>query len=54
MPLSVRDEQAHQVARELARLSGRSITGVVTDALEEILGYDGHGLPHSADAPGIS
>jgi antitoxin VapB len=37
MPLNVKDERAHRAARELARLKGKSITEVVTDAVEEAL-----------------
>ena len=37
MPLNIKDERAHQAARELARRTGKSITEVVTGAVQDAL-----------------
>ena len=49
MTLNIMDENAHRLARELASLTGESITEAVTEALRERLdhvrcGRDGGGL----------
>ncbi len=33
MPLNIKNEEAHALARELAQLTGQSITGAVTEAI---------------------
>ncbi len=35
MPLNIKNDEAHQLARELAELTGESITGAVTRALRD-------------------
>jgi antitoxin VapB len=35
MSLNIKGEQAHRLARELARLAGESITAMVTEAVRE-------------------
>ncbi len=35
MPLNVKNDEAHQLARELAQLTGQSITDAVTRALKD-------------------
>lgn len=35
MPLNIKNEDAHRLARELARLTGTSITDAVTSALRD-------------------
>jgi antitoxin VapB len=37
MSLNIKNEKAHQLAEELARLTGESMTGAVTEALRERL-----------------
>ncbi|TVQ21634.1 MAG: protein transcription factor [Spirochaetaceae bacterium] len=37
MPINVKDQRAHRVARELARIRGTSITDVVVEALDTAL-----------------
>ncbi len=37
MPLNVKNEKAHQYAKKLAELTGRSITDAVTEALRSAL-----------------
>lgn len=37
MPLNIKDERAHEAARELARLRRTTITEAVTEAVEEAL-----------------
>ena len=37
MPLNIKDETVHAKARELARLTGSSITAAVRDAIDERL-----------------
>ena len=35
MPLNIKNDEAHSLARELAELTGRSLTDAVTEALKE-------------------
>ena len=37
MSLNIKDEEAHRLARQLAKLTGESMTGAVTEALRERL-----------------
>ncbi|MFC3227908.1 type II toxin-antitoxin system VapB family antitoxin [Marinibaculum pumilum] len=37
MPLNIKDEEVHRQARELAELTGKSITAAVREAIEEKL-----------------
>ena len=37
MPLNVKNEETHRMARELAKLTGRSITDAVTEAVRVAL-----------------
>ena len=37
MSLNIKDERAHQLARELAKLTGESLTTAVTAAIQERL-----------------
>jgi antitoxin VapB len=37
MGMNIKSDEAHRLARELARLTGESVTGAVTEALRERL-----------------
>jgi antitoxin VapB len=37
MSLNIKNDEAHRLAQELARLTGESVTGAVTEALRERL-----------------
>ncbi len=37
MSLNIKDEKTHRLARELARLTGESMTAAVTEAIQERL-----------------
>ncbi len=42
MSLNIKNEQTHQLARELAQLTGETMTGAITIALREKLDREKH------------
>ena len=42
MSLNIKNEQTHQLARELAQLTGETMTAAITIALREKLGRERH------------
>ena len=42
MSLNIKNEQTHQLARELAQLTGETMTGAITIALREKLDRERH------------
>ena len=49
MPLNIKDESAHQAARELAQARGTSITEAVTSAITEALERERRDRRHRLD-----
>ena len=49
MPLNIKNEEAHRMARELAELTGGSITDAVTDAIRSALAAAKAGAAESKD-----
>ena len=43
MSMNIKSDEAHQLARDLAELTGESLTGAVTEALRERLARLQHG-----------
>jgi len=50
MHLNIKNDEAHRLATELARLTGESLTSVVTQALRERLGREQQRLGRSGVA----
>ena len=51
MPLNIKDEQAHEMARELASLTGETMTKAVNIAIEERLAAVGNRNERAAASP---
>ena len=51
MPLNIKDEQAHEMARELASLTGETMTKAVKIAIEERLAAVGNRNERAAASP---